>query len=55
MLGLLDRGLRLAEVAEELGVERSTVKTHSSAILRKLSARTRAEATFEARRQGLLR
>jgi DNA-binding NarL/FixJ family response regulator len=51
----LDRGLRFRQIAETLGVSVTTVKTHARSLFRKLGATSRAEATYEARRRGLLR
>jgi DNA-binding CsgD family transcriptional regulator len=47
------QGLRNAEIADRLFVSRKTVDHHVSAILRKLDARTRGEASAEAVRLGL--
>jgi DNA-binding CsgD family transcriptional regulator/tetratricopeptide (TPR) repeat protein len=54
VLRLIAGGLRNAEVAESLVVSRKTVDHHVSAVLRKLSARTRGEAAAAAARLGLL-
>ena len=54
VLALLAEGLRNAEIAERLVLSRRKVDHHVSAILRKLDARTRGEATAEAARLGLL-
>ena len=54
VLRLVAEGLRNAEIAERLFVSAKTVDHHVSAILRKLSARTRAEASAEAVRLGLV-
>ena len=54
VLSLVAQGLRNAEVADELVLSRRTVDHHVSAILRKLQASTRGEATAEAARLGLL-
>lgn len=53
MLRLVADGLRSAEIAERLFLSRKTVDHHVSAILRKLDARSRAEASAEAVRLGL--
>ncbi len=51
---LLARGLRNSEIAERLVVSERTVDHHVSAILHKLEARTRGEASAEAARLGLI-
>jgi DNA-binding CsgD family transcriptional regulator len=53
VLELLAEGLRNAEIAERLVVSERTVGHHVSAVLRKLDARTRGEASAEAVRLGL--
>ena len=53
MLELVSLGLQNAEIAERLFVSPKTVDHHVSAILRKLGARSRAEASAEAVRLGL--
>jgi DNA-binding NarL/FixJ family response regulator len=53
VLGLVADGLRNAEIAERLFLSEKTVGHHVSAILRKLGARTRAEATSHFARLGL--
>ncbi len=54
VLPLLAAGLRNAQIAERLVVSEKTVDHHVSAILRKLGARSRGEASAEAGRLGLL-
>jgi DNA-binding CsgD family transcriptional regulator len=54
VLRLVGEGLRNAEIADRLVLSRRTVDHHVSAILRKLDARTRSEASTSARRLGLL-
>src|SRR5213078_4157101 len=53
VLELVARGLRNADIAERLFLSEKTVDHHVSAILRKLGARTRAEASVKAVRLGL--
>ena len=54
VLALVAEGLRNAQIAEQLFLSEKTVGHHVSAILRKLEARTRGEATAEAVRLGLV-
>jgi len=53
-LALVAQGLRNAEIAERLVLAEKTVDHHVSAILRKLGARTRGEASAEAARLGFI-
>jgi DNA-binding CsgD family transcriptional regulator len=54
VLQLIAEGLRNAEIAERLVVSQRTIDHHVSAILRKLDAKTRGEATAKTARLGLL-
>jgi DNA-binding CsgD family transcriptional regulator len=54
VLDLLAQGLRNRAIAERLFVSPRTIDHHVASIRRKLGARTRAEATAEAGRLGLL-
>jgi DNA-binding CsgD family transcriptional regulator len=54
VLELLAQGLRNVEIAERLVLSSRTVDHHVSSILGKLGARTRGEASAEARRLGLV-
>lgn len=55
VLVLLDRGLRSAQVGQELAIAHATVKAHTRNVFRKLGATSRAEACYRARSAGLLR
>jgi DNA-binding CsgD family transcriptional regulator len=54
VLALVADGLRNSEIAARLVLSERTVDHHVGAILRKLGARTRAEASVEAVRFGLV-
>lgn len=53
-LTLVAKGYRLPEVAQSLGVTRSTAATYIKTVYRKLAVTSRAEAALEASRRGLL-
>jgi hypothetical protein len=53
VLPLVAAGLSNTEIAAQLVVSDRTVETHVAAILRKLGARTRGEASAHAARLGL--
>jgi DNA-binding NarL/FixJ family response regulator len=54
VLALLARGLKNAQIADELYISERTVKFHVSSILAKLDAENRTEATRIAVRRGLI-
>jgi two-component system, NarL family, response regulator LiaR len=54
ILGLIAHGLSNREIAEKLFVSENTVKTHSSRLLDKLSARRRTQAVQRGKELGLI-
>jgi two-component system, NarL family, response regulator LiaR len=54
ILELIARGMSNREIAEKLFVSENTVKTHSSRLFDKLSARRRTQAVQIAKEMGLL-
>ena len=54
ILGLIALGLSNREIAEKLFVSENTVKTHSSRLFDKLSARRRTQAVQRGKEMGLI-
>lgn len=54
VLARIAKGLRVLDVARELGVAETTVASHVKAIYQKLGISNRAEATLHAARMGLV-
>jgi len=54
VLGLLPTGLSAREIADELGISRDTVKTHTKRIYQKLGVSSRRSAVARGRELGLL-
>jgi DNA-binding CsgD family transcriptional regulator len=54
ILGLMAKGMSNREIAEKLFVSENTVKTHSSRLFDKLSARRRTQAVQIAKEMGLI-
>jgi LuxR family maltose regulon positive regulatory protein len=54
VLGLLPTGLSAREIADELGISRDTVKTHTKRIYQKLGVSSRRGAVSRGRELGLL-
>jgi DNA-binding NarL/FixJ family response regulator len=50
----LERGLRFKQIALELAITESTAKGYARNLFAKLNAHSRAEAVYQARRQGVL-
>ena len=53
-LALVAKGLKIAEVAEHMGVTANTAAGYIKTVYKKLNVRSRAEATIEAVRMGLV-
>lgn len=53
-LTLLAAGLSTAQMAEQMGISKETVRNHVKGLLRGLGARSRVEAVARARRAGLI-
>jgi two-component system, NarL family, response regulator LiaR len=54
VLALMKQGLNNTEIAEQLGVSRSTIKTHASNIFSKMGVGSRVEAVTMALQYGLV-
>ncbi len=55
VLVLLAKGMSIPKVATMLGISPNTASTYTKTLYRKLGVTTRAEATLEATRRGLIR
>jgi DNA-binding CsgD family transcriptional regulator len=53
-LTLLASGLSTAQMAQQMGISKETVRNHVKGLLRSLGARSRVEAVAKARRAGLI-
>jgi DNA-binding NarL/FixJ family response regulator len=51
---LLNKGLSNKEIAEDLGINEHTVKVHLWRLFRRIDVKSRTQAVFYARQQGLL-
>ncbi len=51
---MLAQGIRIADIADELGISRHTAGDHVKNIYRKLNIGSRAEAALRAKRMGLV-
>lgn len=54
ILDYIARGFRVAEVAQLLGIQGSTVSSHLKSIYAKLAVHSKTEAVYEAARMGLI-
>jgi len=54
VLGFLAKGIRLVDIAKQLGISHHTVGDHVKNIYRKLNINSRAEAAIKAQGFGLL-
>ncbi len=54
LLQLLNKGLSNLQIAEELGINEHTVKVHLWRLFRRIDVKSRTQAVFYARTQGLL-
>ena len=52
---MLAKGLTIAQAAGALGISSGTAASYTKTLYRKLDVTTRAEATLEATRRGLVR
>lgn len=54
VLGLLNEGLRVREIAKRLGLSEATIRNHIRAVLAELRAHSQLQAVHNAREDGLL-